>query len=246
MAPWVRPVAYCEVDRYAQSVLLSNISKGLIPNAPSGMTYEVYTLRHFYQSTSSTVDSHARMSALQDLEKAWTASEPAYSVKQFDLFENVNLSSYSSKMCQESEDMCLASGASLRRLATIAGTDSLAQRRSEQIISETDGFYLPTPQAKEAQRMPTNGKNQSKKGKVFSLSLSQMAKHKLWPTPTARSPTDCPSERARKSPSLDAQVGGSLSPTWVEWLMGYPLEWTDLEDWAMQWFRSKRGRRLKG
>ena len=26
--------------------------------------------------------------------------------------------------------------------------------------------------------------------------------------------------------------GGSLSPTWVEWLMGFPLGWTDLEDSA--------------
>jgi hypothetical protein len=23
---------------------------------------------------------------------------------------------------------------------------------------------------------------------------------------------------------------GSLNPTWVEWLMGYPSGWTDLED----------------
>lgn len=34
LAPWVRPVAYCENDRYAQSVLLSRISSGDIPNAP--------------------------------------------------------------------------------------------------------------------------------------------------------------------------------------------------------------------
>ena len=23
-------------------------------------------------------------------------------------------------------------------------------------------------------------------------------------------------------------IGGSLNPTWVEWLMGFPLGWTDL------------------
>lgn len=34
LAPWVRPVAYCENDRYAQSVLLSRISSGDLPNAP--------------------------------------------------------------------------------------------------------------------------------------------------------------------------------------------------------------------
>jgi hypothetical protein len=31
------------------------------------------------------------------------------------------------------------------------------------------------------------------------------------------------------SVSLHDQVGGSLNPTWVEWLMGFPAEWTDLE-----------------
>ena len=25
------------------------------------------------------------------------------------------------------------------------------------------------------------------------------------------------------------EAGGSLNPTWVEWLMGWPLGWTDLE-----------------
>ncbi len=28
---------------------------------------------------------------------------------------------------------------------------------------------------------------------------------------------------------LQTQVGGQLNPTWVEWLMGFPLGWTDLE-----------------
>ena len=31
---WVKPVAYCEIDRYAQSVLLARMSEGLLPKAP--------------------------------------------------------------------------------------------------------------------------------------------------------------------------------------------------------------------
>lgn len=34
LAPWVRPFAYCENDRYAQSVLLSRMAKGQLPAAP--------------------------------------------------------------------------------------------------------------------------------------------------------------------------------------------------------------------
>jgi hypothetical protein len=32
---------------------------------------------------------------------------------------------------------------------------------------------------------------------------------------------------------LADQVGGSLNPMWVEWLMGWPLGWTDLKPLAM-------------
>jgi hypothetical protein len=30
--------------------------------------------------------------------------------------------------------------------------------------------------------------------------------------------------------AMTAGNGGKLNPTWVEWLMGFPLGWTDLED----------------
>jgi DNA (cytosine-5)-methyltransferase 1 len=34
LAPWVQPIAYCEKDRYCQSVLLSRIASGEMVNAP--------------------------------------------------------------------------------------------------------------------------------------------------------------------------------------------------------------------
>jgi hypothetical protein len=30
---------------------------------------------------------------------------------------------------------------------------------------------------------------------------------------------------------------GSLNPTWVEWLMGYPIGHTDLKDWETPSYR---------
>jgi len=56
-----------------------------------------------------------------------------------------------------------------------------------------------------------------------------------WATPCAgdyRSPNLNPCKNGQKiEPSsghaLPAQVGGQLNPTWVEWLMGWPLGWTD-------------------
>jgi hypothetical protein len=36
------------------------------------------------------------------------------------------------------------------------------------------------------------------------------------------------SDEERKA--MQAGNGGKLNPTWVEWLMGFPTGWTDLED----------------
>lgn len=51
-------------------------------------------------------------------------------------------------------------------------------------------------------------------------------------TPTARDWKSGKASQAtmeRNSRPLSEQIGGSLNPTWVEWLMGWPLGWTDLE-----------------
>ena len=80
----------------------------------------------------------------------------------------------------------------------------------------------------------------------------------MWPTPRVQmgSPTAPTSEgkcrlewemvhRPSDTPLLP---GGSLNPTWVEWLMGWPLEWTALApletDKFRQWQRS-HGARLE-
>jgi len=43
---------------------------------------------------------------------------------------------------------------------------------------------------------------------------------------------------------MGAGNGGQLNPTWVEWLMGWPLEWTDLRPLATDKFQ--QWRRLHG
>ena len=44
----------------------------------------------------------------------------------------------------------------------------------------------------------------------------------VWPTPTANR------RGGLQSHGVNA-VSGSLNPMWVEWLMGFPLGWTDLK-----------------
>ena len=48
-----------------------------------------------------------------------------------------------------------------------------------------------------------------------------------WPTPRAFMWKDSTTDRGKSN--LGEVVGGLLNPTWVEWLMGFPLGWTDLE-----------------
>jgi hypothetical protein len=44
-------------------------------------------------------------------------------------------------------------------------------------------------------------------------------------------------ENPERSRNLNDQIGGQLNPTWVEWLMGWPLGWTDLKPLATDKFR---------
>lgn len=68
---------------------------------------------------------------------------------------------------------------------------------------------------------------------------------KKWPTPTARDyfPAHKPEYIAAKKAqghgmsNLNDAVGGRLNPTWVEWLMGWPIGWTALQPLAMDRFR---------
>ena len=63
----------------------------------------------------------------------------------------------------------------------------------------------------------------------------------MWPTPTAKLKDIDTMERARHSRDAlrrmkqsgnpyQIQNRGMLNPTWVEWLMVFPIGWTDLED----------------
>ena len=56
---------------------------------------------------------------------------------------------------------------------------------------------------------------------------SKLAGAVMWPTPTANRRDGLQSHGVNI-------VSGSLNPNWVEWLMGYPVGWTDLGDSVTQ------------
>lgn len=71
---------------------------------------------------------------------------------------------------------------------------------------------------------------------------------KLWPTPASRdwrSGKASPETMERNARPLSETVGGQLNPTWVEWLMNWPMGWTDLQPLPRErfneWLENTRG-----
>ncbi len=85
---------------------------------------------------------------------------------------------------------------------------------------------FPTPRAQEPARTSEGY------GRGLKELIEGKQQIKKFQTPISRMWKDngqSPSELNRNSETLATQAGGSLNPTWVEWLMGWPLGWTDLK-----------------
>jgi hypothetical protein len=142
---------------------------------------------------------------------------------------------------------------SMRNLPTIAARDPngkiwpTPQARDWKDTGPTQGnrknpnlgtaVHWPTPQARDWK----GPSGRSLKGEENDL--PNAVKYQTFPTPTA---TDA-IKNGKVSPrpramGLSETTGGSLNPTWVEWLMGWPIGFTDLKPLEMdkyqQWQHS--------
>ena len=98
---------------------------------------------------------------------------------------------------------------------------------------------------------PTVSGNHNRKGSSKKagdgLATSVLAAETLYPTPCAQDAKNStlPASQTERS-SIPGHLlrsgekpGGQLNPTWVEWLMGWPLGWTDLKPLAMDKYRNR-------
>jgi hypothetical protein len=87
----------------------------------------------------------------------------------------------------------------------------------------------PTPRSCSA--MAANITEKRTRPEGYRGNLEEVVARTMWPTPTVQDGANNggPSQYERNSLPLNAVVGGSLNPTWVEWLMGFPTGWTDLK-----------------
>lgn len=110
-------------------------------------------------------------------------------------------------------------------------TTGLDWGRNSRKAAKARGMW-PTPGASDEKNRcsnPAMARKRLDSGKQIGL---ETAVH-LWAAPNARDWKDTdPTQGNRQSPNLGTQVGGNLNPTWVEWLMGFPLGWTVLEHWV--------------
>ena len=102
----------------------------------------------------------------------------------------------------------------------------------------------PTPTTQEIEHpdltLTETGRRMSLDG-LTSHSLNLADAVRMWPTPRAAMgeqrnhtvyarPLTSPQNLENRIAQVDGPaIGGRLNPMWVEWLMGFPLGWTDLE-----------------
>lgn len=224
-------------------------AKGGCQSPQFGMICARYPVEMFRDRlTLSMAGSPAKTSVRPVLVAAWQESEADFISNSKELSANQNQLSSSLKTSLQSglADLVVWCG-DFPSSGMICDGQLYQPKKLELRTLEKDGSYLPTPAASDSGS--NRGGGSGRTGKVRP-SLPMMARHNLWPTPTARDSKSVAGvtrgANAQKGGTpLPVAVGGTLNPQWVEWLMGYPQEWTALEAWATAWFRSKRAKRSK-
>jgi hypothetical protein len=179
-------------------------------------------------STSSAADSHAKTSAPLGEALDSQESDLAFGGKCTESFAKWDPSSSSWRTSQHllTEGWTLFSARWPTSGLMLNGA-CFQRDPLERLTSAKGCGLLPTPTASGGGSNKSPGPNA-----VRRPSLQTMARHNLWLTPTASS-----YKTGGNRPHLRGVAGGPLNPTWVEWLMGWPLGWTALEPLEMGRFQ---------
>ena len=192
---------------------------------------------------SSVADSPAKTSAQLEKGKVSPGSDPdsgekwhALSVKY-----NPDTSGWRTHHCLFPEDLdwsCLT----LPRWGMMRNGELWERITLPPLTSGTDAGSWPTPTSQEAGIMenlvtkdgapakPGERAYNPKTGKHTQVTLGRAVA--MFPTPQARDWKGT-AGGFQNGKDLPGKVGGQLNPNWVEWLMGWPIGWTDLKPLAM-------------
>jgi hypothetical protein len=187
------------------------------------------------KSMSFQGDFLAKTSALQAEAQDLTENNPQCGITWRGWLAKFDQDSYSWKTAQCSfieesgESLVTFPVSGMTRNGLLWELPMLAHRTS---ATERGLWRTPDTGGGGMQKQLSQGKTHRASGHSIQIRLQdQVNNPKLWPTPVQRMYKDkgYPSEYGRNEIPLAAQVGGPLNPDWVEWLMGWPIGWTDLK-----------------
>lgn len=206
------------------------------PVCQSFATCGALALTTYQRSISSVGDSPAKTSAMPDNAPESPESDPDYGQSLPDSFAN-----YDPDMCLwKTYQLCLFEDYQLfletwPRSGMMRNGSAYRRRPLVPRIGAIESSLWPTPVA-DGDRT----KNYAQGGRSLGATV------RMYPTPTVpnggRSPkggmslTGMTPEGKKRQVDLahfvrqSDGISGQLNPAWVEWLMGFPLGWTDLED----------------
>ena len=201
------------------------------------------------KSMSSVEDSLAKTSQQQEKEPGSQENEAdcgekwPESLAKYDL----NTHSWRTHQCLLFEDLteCLAI---FPRWGMMHDGELWELPMSAHLTEENESGYWPTPRscsAMAATITPESAWNENR-----FPNLETIVGQRMWPTPCASDNRDrghvgMPAIQRRKEKGKQIGLGqsvsdtsGALNPDWVEWLMGWPIGWTDLKPLEMGKFQS--------
>ena len=218
----------------------------------SGTMLENLTANHGAEKSMSSAEGFpARTFHAQEKEQGSTANEAECGEKWRELLVKYdrNTHSWKTHLCLWEEDL-QESLVTLPKWGIMQDGVCWEPLMLAHRTKETEsGFLLPTPTCADA----TMGAILNENTKLITLKSGKLRKISnqgvsgsiglartvaMWPTPTCHNAKeqDSPSEANRNTPSLCHLARGGdktqprhLNPEWVEWLMGWPIGWTDLK-----------------
>ena len=187
----------------------------------------------FFPSTSSQEDTLANLSPSQ-VEKKVKKIRDTSGQSILDLSKNSGQLGLLEKMLVDTlNSVSTPLSRTWKVKTTPLGRLVFQLRASAPTTKEKESGLWRTPDAHGGRGPSSEKRMKMKLEKKMPISLNDQVAHPhLVPTPTARDHKDTGVnmnyEKAKKKGRLAGHAGGSLNPTWVEWLMGYPSGWTDL------------------
>ena len=214
-----------------------------------GLTLQLLTEEHGQELlTLYLADFHAKTSVVREKVQGSMESVQVSGQKWHELLVKFDLDSCSWKthQCLFPEDLQESSVILPKWCMTRTG-HVFQHLTLERPISVTGSGLLPTPDASEGNRGPAkqyDSKAKSQSGRTLTTWVAS------FPTPQA---SDCRDRGNLGSPVIQrriqkgkqiglsmsvSDISGALNPDWVEWLMGWPIGWTDLKPLEMDKFQS--------